>query len=187
MKDNIWSIIIPSVITVIGFVVNYMLTIKGKKLDVNRHKSEEQIKKLIDIPTELLTYIDCSMKIVAECEVDQNKFRKAKKHIYDTILCYGSEDAVKILSHFEHITYQKVDDRITVENHEYFAPLIILTMQIKYDITNIATSPQAWYVKFMSQKLLETGFYDKCLEETNRLVDLLELKSFLKITNNGIY
>lgn len=187
MEKNIWSIVIPSLVTIIGFFINYKLLTKEKNLDIYKYKNEEQIKRLIDIPTDILFYIDCYMKLLAKCDIDRERFGEVKEHIFNHVLCYGSEDAVKILLYFKHLLIQGIDDEVSVNTSQLIAPLVLLLMQIKYDITNVKTSPKVWYVDFMSQKLLETNLYEKSVKEINEIVDLLDLKDFLKITDIGIY
>lgn len=187
MKDSIWSVIIPSLVTIIGFSVNYRILKKEKMLDTYVYKNKEQLKKLINIPEEILLYINYYMLLCGNRKIDKEEFRRTKKHISNNVLCYGSEDAVKIWVYFEKHIYQGIDDNVCVSIAQVIAPLVLLLMQIKYDITNVKTSPKVWYVSFSSDKMMETGFYEKSIEEINIIVDTLGLNDFLKTTDIKMY
>lgn len=187
MENSIWSIIIPSLVTIVGFIINYRLLKKEKMMDTYVHKNKEQLKKLIDVPEEILSYINSCMLLLANNKLDKKSFEEIKETIFNKVICYGSEDAVKILVYIERILYQGIDDEICVSNVQIIAPLVLLMMQIKYDITGVKTSPKVWYANFTSQKMLKTGFYEKSIEEINRIVDTMSLDNYLKITDSGMY
>lgn len=187
MENSILAIVIPSCVTIIGFFVNYKLLTREKNLDIYKYKNEEQIKKMIDVPMDIIFFMNCLYKMLAKSNIDPKKFREAKEHIYNSVLCYGSEDAVKILRYFQYLLTQGIEDEVGVNASKVIAPLALLLMQIKYDITDIKTSPKVWYVEFMSQKSLEENFYESSVKEINGIVDQLNLKDFLKITDMGIY
>lgn len=187
MKDNIWSVIIPSLVTIIGFFVSYKKLKKEKMMDTYVYKNKEQLKKLINIPGEILSLINYCESLYGNEKIDNKKFKRVKEHISNNVLCYGSEDAVKIWVYFEKHIYQGIDDNVCVSTAQVIAPLVLLLMQIKYDITNVKTSPKVWYVSFSSDKMMETGFYEKSIEEINIIVDTLGLNDFLKITDIKMY
>lgn len=183
MIQVILEVAIPSIVTIIGFWINFEMIQKEKKLDAYNYKNEEQIKELINIPRKILLYIENYMLLIENESIDKKEFDKVKDSIFDTILCYGSDDAVKILVYYEKILYQGIDDGSVISSVQIIAPLVLLLMQVKYDITNIKTSPRVWYVKFSSQKMQEDGFYEKSVNEINNIVEYLKLSDFLKIDN----
>lgn len=83
--------------------------------------------------------------------------------------------------------YTGIDDNIPVNSARYIATLVLLVMQIKYDITDIKTSPKVWYIKYTTQAMQQYHFYEQSVEEINRIVDLLGLPNFLKIIDNSVY
>ena len=178
---------IPSLVTIIGFFVSYKLLKKEKRLDTYIYKNKEQLKKLINLPSKILFYIECYMLLIGKQNIDEKKFKEAKKCIFCDVLCYGSEDAVKILVYFEKLLAEGVDDESPISSVQIIAPLVLLLVQIKYDITNIKTSPKVWYVSYTSQGMLETEFYENSVKEINRIVDIMGLSVFLKITDMGMY
>lgn len=187
MDNDVLAIIIPSFVTIVGFFINYKLLTKEKNLDVYMHKNKEQIQKLIDVPMDILFYASCLEKKVAGGDIDEKKFEEVKISVFDRVLCYGSEDAVKILSYFKYRLNLGIDDGVNLEVSQLIVPLILLLMQIKYDITNIKTSPKAWYIEYTSNKLLETNFYEDSIKEINKIVDSLQLKDFLRVSKKEIY
>lgn len=187
MKEKIIEIAIPSLVTIIGFWINYRLLKREKTLEAYNYKGEERIKIMIDIPQKILQYIEYYMLLTAGKNIDRKEFEDVKQRIFNTVLCYGSEDAVKILVYFENLFFCGVDDGSPTAPIQIIAPLVLLLMQIKYDITSIKTSPKVWYVKFSSQTMMETGFYEKSIEEINKIVDNLGLNNFLKMSNLKLY
>lgn len=183
MENNIWSAIIPSLVTVIGFFVNYRILKKEKMMDTYVYKNKEQLKKLISIPEELFSLINYCEALCGNEKIDNEEFERVKEHISKNVLCYGSEDAVKIWVYFEDCICRAIDDNVCISTAQVIAPLVLLLMQIKYDIINVKTSPKAWYVNFSSDKMMGMGFYEKSIEEINKIVDTLELNDFLKITD----
>lgn len=110
--------------------------------------------------------------------IDKKRFNEAKKRIFNDILCYGSEDSVKILMYFKKLLASGIDDNRSISTVQIIAPLVLMFMQVRYDATNIKLSSKEWYVEYTSQKMLDTGFYEKSVSEINRIVDLSD---FLRV------
>lgn len=187
METTILPTLITSVITVIGFIISYILIVKQKKLAVQQHKNEWQIEKLAEILEDILDMISECEILLAGSNINKKKFEERKKKIENITICYGSNNAVKIWNYYNSLIDGGRDYEIEVDNIQIIAPLVLLLMQIKYDITDIKTSPKAWYIHYASQELLKTGFYDKSMIQINTLVDILNLPIFFKIIDNSIY
>lgn len=187
MKDNIWSVIIPSLVTIIGFFVSCKKLKKEKMMDTYVYKNKEQLKKLINIPEEIFSLINYCEALCGNKKIDNEEFERVKEHISKNVLCYGSADTVKIWVYFKRHILQAIDDNVPISTVQVIAPLVLLLMQSKYDITNVKISPKVWYVSFSSDKMMETGFYEKSIEEINIIVDTLRLNDFLKVTDIKMY
>lgn len=187
MESTIISTIITFLTTIIGFIISYILIVKQKDLAVQQQKNEWQIEKLAEIAADILDMIKDYELLIAKVDIDARMLGERKKKVNDTIICYGTENVVKIWSYYNHLIYQGLDDKVGVGSVQIIAPLVLLIMQIKYDATDIKTSPKVWYVGFTSQEMLKTEFYNKSIVEINRIVDLLDLPSFFKSTDNSIY
>lgn len=174
-------------ITIIGFIISYMLIIKQKNLAVQQQKNEWQTEKLAGILESMLELIKDLEYIMAKEKINEKKYYKRKRKINNIIICYGTESSIRIWNYFKYKICTCRDDSLEMENAQIIAPLVLLVMQIKYDTTNIRTSPKIWYTEYTSQMMMETGFYDRSVKEINKIVDLLELPSFLKITKDNIF
>ena len=96
----------------------------------------------------------------------------------------GSEDAVKLSDYASNLIYSGIDDNVQVSIAHLLAVYVMMAMQIKYDTTGVKTSPNSWYVgRYTTQKMIEEDFYNDSIKWTNKIVDELELESFLKICN----
>lgn len=151
---------------------------KTERFGCTTAKNEWQIEKLAEIAADILDMIKDYELLIAKVDIDARMLGERKKKVNDTIICYGTENVVKIWSYYNHLIYQGLDDKVGVGSVQIIAPLVLLIMQIKYDATDIKTSPKVWYVGFTSQEMLKTEFYNKSIVEINRIVDLLDLPSF---------
>lgn len=179
--------IITSVISIVGFVISYRLIIKQKSLAVQQQQNEWQIKEIMEILDDVLNMIRDNEKMIAGIDVNEKTFRNRMRKIDHTIVCYGTDNSVKIWNYFIYMVYEGRDDNMDISVAELNAPLALLVMQIKYDITHIKTSPKTLYIEYASQKMLEYPFYDKSIEEINKVVDFLKLPDFLRINDNCAY
>lgn len=178
--------IITPVITIIGFVISYRMITKQKELAVQQQKNEWQREKLASIYEDILDMIEEIQLTVANLNIDTKKYHEREKRINNTIICYGTKNVVKIWNHYKFITYRCQDDKIELDVMQVMASLVLLVMQIKYDITDIKTPAKVLYVGFTTEKLKKTGFYSGSMEEVSKIVKLLHLPSFLKCKDKNI-
>lgn len=148
---------------------------------LNDYYIRDRTKVLLDVSQEILIYINGYEQLMAGKNIDKKRFNEAKKRIFNDILCYGSEDSVKILMYFKKLLASGIDDNRSISTVQIIAPLVLMFMQVRYDATNIKLSPKEWYVEYTSQKMLDTGFYEKSFSEINRIVDLIDLSDFLRV------
>lgn len=185
--EEIICTIISSGISIIGFIISCRLIKKQKTIAVQQQQNEWQIKEIMKILDDVLNFINDYERMIGGINVNEEAFHNRMTKINNTIICYGTNDSIKIWNYFMYIVYQKIDDNIDMSNVEFIAPLALLVMQIKYDITNIQTSPKTLYIKYSSQKMLQYKFYDKSIEEIKKIVSILNLQHFLEINDRCVF
>ncbi len=182
LKDYL-TIIIPSVVSVLGFIVSIGLNKKESLQSLQKFKTEKQLTDLYGLQKDVLDFVDMLCKKMAYPEMQIDGFANLKEKINSMVIGAGTADAVKLIVYIHNMIYAKTDDNIEVSTCELIASYILLAMQLKYDTTGIKTSPQVWYVgKFTTQKMLSEGdFYAGSVKKINEIVDCLNLNSFLRI------
>ena len=92
--------------------------------------------------------------------------------IMNTTYSYGSEKAIKLISMMQSENYYLEANSSRGDTYRIMAFYILLATQIKYDVTEIAISPELWYrmklKDYESQK-------EKIIEANNKIVKELDL------------
>lgn len=183
------TIIIPSAITIVGFIISNII---NKRDNVNRlqeHKIEKQLSDLYGIQKDVLELIEelCIMNAYPDKRI--KGFKERKKKIESIVFCAGSTDAVKLIAYIHDLVQTGIDDNIEVPFRDLIASFLLLAMQIKYDTTGIKTTPKYWYIGYYTtQKMLGMGdFYHDSIISVNRIVEELELDEFLMINNDELW
>lgn len=180
---KILAIIVPSAITVVGFVVSYIINKRNHYQSIQQIKTEKQISDLYNILNDVFELLDMLLLLYAQRKDMLNGFQELKKRIYSTIFSAGSKDAVNIMAYIQEMAYSGIDDGVEVPSYQLIASYVLLAMQIKYDVTGVEVSPLTWYKgRFTTQKMLSVNnFYDDSIIAINNIVDQLKLKAFLRI------
>ena len=168
---EIFKVIITPSITIIGFIINIVLTRSDLKKQLSKKKSEITLEKLSEVPLEILDLLN---SIFEKKKDILDKFKKLTSKIF----AYGSEDAIKILATMQQYLYNK--DKYDEDDDKYLIICynILLLCQVRYDLTGIKISPEYWYkmrltdYNVMSQNLIKS---------TNTIVEFLNLEEFLMI------
>ena len=182
LKDYL-TIIIPSFVTLLGFVVSFRINKREHLQSMQEFKLEKQLSDLYGLQKDVFNYIDMICLLIAHPNKTPTGFDELQDKIYSTVICAGSEDSVKLIVYIRNLICAGLDDNIEVSNRELIAAYVLLAMQIKYDTTGIKTSPNTWYIgKFTTQKILETSdFYNESVNHVNSIVEKLKLEEFLRI------
>lgn len=180
---DILSIIVPSIVTVLGFFISNRISKKEFNQHIQEIKFEKQLANMYELPKDVFTFIDMIGMLYVPPHKAPEGFDELKDKIYTTVICSGSEDAMKIMVHIRETLSAGIDDGIEIPASRLIAGYVLLAMQIKYDVTGIENSPLTWYSgRFTSQKMLEAGpFYEASIIDINNIVNQLNLKSFLRI------
>lgn len=180
MRENImeWmKIILPALVTIIGFIVNFFLTRNSIRREIEKKKSNIALEELSKVPLEV-------MQILDEILDNRNKNNKIKetlnrfKGLMAKIFAYGTKDSIKIVSNMQEYNYKLQDTTLQKADYKVIAYYIILACQIKYDLTGVKVNPEYWY------KMRLTDYQNKRLEidsANNDIVKSLGLNESLLI------
>lgn len=206
MSTKDWFVIlIPAVLSLIGFVVTYLGLRKSFKDEIRKQKSNIALDKMSTVPFETLDWYETMMSPVRlkkqikaiECKAQQTKADKIEIQrisrqisdaedsfsdemikLYNTIYAYGSVEAIKIVSSMQRMNYRIKVDAPVEERCIIMAHMILLASQVKKDVTNITVNPKQWF----EMKITD---YDEKRESfdpfVNKVVDELGLDEKFKI------
>lgn len=199
------TILIPALVTLIGFIVTYFSLRKSFKDEIRKQKSNIALEKMSTVPFETLDLYETMMvptKIQKQINEIENKnqlsrddrisiqklndqIREAQDLIlnkmtklYNTIYAYGSVNAIKIVSSMQKINYSLRPDSTNEEKWIIMAHMILLASQVKKDVTNITVNPQKWFEMKITDYETNRQVFDPLI---NRVVEKLELDEKFKI------
>lgn len=174
---NYLSIIIPSSVTILGFIINYYQTKRNMRNEIIKKKTNIHLEKLSDIPEKALVFLDdiLSKKIY----INPDDFYPLVRKVFS----YGSIESITILSSMQQHNYTDYKNKSedTYEVYKLMAYIVLLVCQIKFDITDIIVSPELWY-------RIKLNDYEENLENkklivkaNNDIVSKLKLNKEFKI------
>lgn len=169
---DLMTAIIPAGVTIIGFIINYFVLNKSIKDQVSKKKTDISLEYLSKAPL-------LSLQLFEEMRTkNESEMLKSFIELSNTVFAYGSENAIKILAELQQNNYKGVKDN----PYKIMAYYIILTCQIKSDLTEIKVNPEFWYK--LKLKDYETNLDAKkgLIDATNQVVEELELDDFLRIS-----
>lgn len=166
-----FKIILPVIITIIGFVVNFFVMRGSIRKEIESKKTNIYLNELSKIPYELILLMESMLKNV-------NNQKRTDKFIdlMAIIFSYGTKEAIKIAASMQEYNYTVQDSN--KDGNKIMAYFILLTCQIKYDLTGIEINPESWY----KIKLTDYGIVRENLDKvTNQIVKDLQLHRFMLI------
>lgn len=131
-KDYL-AIAIPSIVTVLGFIVSFNLNKREHLQNIQRYQLEKQISDLYGIQKDVFDYIDMLCFFIAFPDKKPKGFDELQSKINSVVICAGSEDAVKLIVYIRNLIFSGKDDSIEVSNRVLIAAYVLLAMQIKFD------------------------------------------------------
>ncbi len=162
--------LISGIVTIIGFIVTYIMTKKNLKDEVHKIKQNISIELMQKIPFEILEYFDSLKK------ANSDELLLKLQSIMSQVYAYGSVNAIKTLVAFQTINYHIKE----MENKtDILILLSILVSQIKYDITGEIIDPTNW-LKIKIRDYKET-LEPSISANVNFLIDKYELNKKLKV------
>ena len=135
------SVGIPAIISIVGFIVTIFTLKKGFQNELAKQKANIQLEKMAEMPYEILVFmqetIDAGKQKVSTST--QQKLKEKQNLIFSTIYAYGSSTAIHILATMQSENYQNAD------KYRIMAFYVLLTVQIRADITGEVVSPEEWF------------------------------------------
>lgn len=178
-STNTWidlmTAIIPAVVTIIGFIINYFALNKTIKDQISKKKTDISLEYLSDVPLLSLKIFD----LIRDQKYDE--MFKVFNELANKIFSYGSNDAIKVLAELQQLNY-KIGNKLELNNpYEIIPYYTLLTCQVKFDLTGIKVNPEYWYK--LRLKDYETNLIVKkqLINATNKVVKNLKLRKYLKI------
>ena len=179
---TIISVMISSVISIVGFIVTYFSMKQSFQNELKRNRDTLALENMSKIPYKVLSLFDdmieiSSLKNDRLKEKKQEENLKIFKEIMNTIYSYGSKESIKIASFMQKENYKVAVKGITRNEYRMMAIYVLLATQIKYDVTSVAISPKYWFI----MKLNDFDSQEKKISKaTNKLIDELGLdKNFM--------
>lgn len=165
--DNIATVIIQSIITIVGFVVTYLGIRLNLKNELVKRKSELHIERMAEMPYKLLDIMNKNnmQKTKAESVTIEDL-----NNILTTIYAYGSKEAIKIAAHMQKKVYLNNQDK-----WEMICLYPLLANQIKYDITGIFITSDFWFDMKLNDYNSDSEIHNKLIDINNNLVRELDV------------
>ena len=166
------STIVPSLITIIGFIVTYNMNVKNYKEELHNSKTTLNIEKLQSIILDVSNLMNNLNNINVE----------NYKTLVSNILSYGSIDSIKILTYWQTSIYvfnkEEKTEQLKKEQTIFLLSIYsLLITQIKYDLTGEIIPPLSYAkIKLTDFDNLANELYIK----NNEIVDNLELNQNFK-------
>lgn len=159
--------IITVAITILGFVVTYLMTKKSLSDEIKKDKISRTMDTLRELPYEICQLME---KMLQSKGKGQGTIVKEYREMMAKVIAYGSKDAVKIAIKIQQISHQTSEN--AKEGMSMLAGYSLLITQIKYDSTSEAISPDSW----LKLKMNDYPNIEAEMTKTiNRLVDELGL------------
>lgn len=160
--------IITVAITVIGFVVTYLMTKKNFSDEIKKDKINRAMEVIQSLPYDICQLMD---KMIKDRGIKQDVLLKEYGEMLSKVLAYGSKDAVKIVTKMQQMSYQ-ADGKTTTERLPMLATYSLLITQLKYDLTAEIISPESWFQLRMNDYASIQNTMKKAI---NALVEELDL------------
>lgn len=183
IKDNF--------VTVLGFIVTYLLTKKNFKDEIIKNKISVNVEIVRMLPYRICKIIDSYIMILnidkENIEEEEKKTKKEKYQedlnkefvdILSNVLCYGSKDAIDIAIKMQTLSYSMNYSKDKKIDYDLLVVYSLLITQIKYDLTSEIISPESWF------KLRLTNYSKtrpQIVSSINKIVDELNLNKKFKV------
>lgn len=165
------SIIIPSTVSIIGFIISYWQNRKYMENEVLKNKRSLMLEKGIELINEAKVFVDLN-------EMGKLNQKKLNDLVNDLYL-YGSKDVITILSEFMQFNYL-LQDRSNQDNiYKLMAYCTLIVVQLKYDYFGEITNPMDTLKIRLNDLYIKEGLYDQMKVKINSIIEELNLRKEL--------
>lgn len=150
--------VITSIITILGFIITYLLTKQSVKDEIRKDKINRATGAIQELPFEMSQIMD---------KMKSGRFT-AQDHstMISKVFAYGSKDAVKIAIKMQRLSYTLSSDPKDIDKIQLMAAIALLITQLKYDLTSEIISPESWF-------LLKITDYEKMRPQIKECINSL--------------
>lgn len=174
--DESFSLIMSGVeilISIIGVIITIYTLRKDFQNELAKQKANMQLDKMSMMPYEILELLNeiINSENKANLQTKKELLEKMNK-IFSTIYAYGTSTAIHILADMQRENYQNNSTPDRADKFRMMAFYVLLTVQIRADITGEIVSPEEWF------KLKITDFQnyrDIIKNANNKIVQELKL------------
>ncbi|MDY4278591.1 MAG: hypothetical protein SOX68_06510 [Faecalicoccus sp.] len=174
---SILSIIIPSAVTVLGFFISYKQNKKYIETEVLKNKKIQMSSKGLEVIDKAVVLVDFK-KVSQLNDIELSD-------LVNSILIYGTNDAVKILSDFMQFNYKySQSEKISVAEKSYklLAYVALLIAQIKYDNSGEIINPLDILKIRLNDFHKNKNLVNQITANIKKIVEELDLKKeFIKV------
>lgn len=157
-------------VTIIGFIVTYIIAKKQIKNEMRKQKLNITLSKLDKVLYDLVTY----MHKIKKGNIDVNEFAE----ILHTIYAYGSKKIIMLTLEIQKTNYNFEKSKV----NELLVMYSLLISQIKYELTEEVLSPEAWFILNISD-YNNGSMKQEVIKIIDEKVDFYKLNKGFKIPN----
>ena len=172
--SGVLSVSVSAVISIVGFIITIFTLKRNFQNELAKQKANVQLEKMSEIPYEILILLqDIIDSGKGNFTSDaQQRIKQKMDWIFSSIYAYGSTKSIQILAAMQSENYQNAVTPELTDNFRMMTYYVLLTVQIRSDITGEIVSPEAWF------KLKITDYAtnrEKIKTANNQLVNELSL------------
>lgn len=171
--STLLTIIIPSIISVIGFVVSIKSLSSSFRNELSKMKKESILEKNIKLLEGTLRIFPSKFSAALSSE-DIAEYDKL-------ITAYGSSSCCKLYADFKQRTFLKEKEEKGENMLSTFAVLSLLVTQIKYDTTEEIVSPFDFLKMRITDIAEKEEFFEKYKKRVNDYIQEYDLNPKFKI------
>lgn len=179
METEVIFSIVLSIVQVIISVVGVLITIytlkKEFQNELAKQKANVQLDKMSMIPYEIMELLQNILDSKNNTKPNyQKELIEKMNKVFSTIYAYGTSTSINILATMQQENYQNTLNSNNPKNYRAMAFYVLLTVQIRVDITGEIVSPEEWF------KMKITDFQnnrDMIKVANNQIVKELNLNS----------
>lgn len=137
---NHFETIVSTAITILGFIVTYLMTKKSLKDEIKKDKINRTSETLQMLPYDICQLLSSIINNHSNLPIEKYN------EILSKVISYGSKDTVGIAIKMQQLSYSLADEKKPEdEKFRLMAAYALLITQLKYDITSEIISPESWF------------------------------------------